>query len=131
MKVASPSATVESGLRWGRIVGLTFGLEVALFVTLVPLQKPLPLRAWFAAVAVGCVLFGYLAGRLAARGLQSRAVLHGLLVGLIATAIYIVVCMVGPGGLAAALAVYGAPLYILLNALRIVSCTIGAVHGRG
>jgi hypothetical protein len=116
-------------MRWGRIVGLAFGLEVALFVTLVPLQKPLPLRAWFAAVAIGCVLFGYIAGRLAARGLRSGAVLHGFLVGVIATAIYIVLCMVGPGGLPAAVAAYGAPLYVLLNALRIVSCTIGAMHG--
>jgi len=130
MTIGQTLTTPRDGMRWGRIVGLAFALEAALFVTLVPLQKPLPLRTWFAAVVVGCALFGYLAGRLAARGLKSRAVLHGLLVGVIATAIYLVLCMLGPGGLAAAVAVYGAPLYVLLNALRIAGCAVGAIHGR-
>ena len=116
-------------MRWGRIVLLAFALEATLFVTLVPLQNPLPLRTWFVAVMIGCALFGYIAGRLAARGLQSQAVAHGLLVGVLATAIYIVLCMLGPGGLAAAVAFYGALLFVLLNALRIVGCTIGASHG--
>src|SRR5215467_11674595 len=105
-------------MRWGRVIGLAFALEAALFVTLVPLQNPLALRPWFVAVTIGCVLFGYIAGRLAARGLTSRAVLHGLLVGVLATIIYIVLCLVAPGGIAAAIAVYGAPLYVSLNALR-------------
>jgi len=117
-------------MRWGRIIGLAFALEATLFITLVPLQKPLPLRAWFVAVSIGCVVFGYIAGRLAARGLRSQAALHGFLVGVFATAIYIVLCVVGPGGLAAAVAFYGAPLYVLLNALRIGGCTIGAIYGR-
>jgi hypothetical protein len=116
-------------MRWGRIVGLAFALEVTLFVTLVPLQKPLGLRPWFVAVTIGCVLFGYIAGRLAARGLTSRAALHGLLVGVLATIIYLVLCMLGPGGLSAAVGFYGAPLYVLLNALRIASCVTGAIHG--
>jgi len=117
-------------MRWGRIVGLAFALEATLFVTLVPLQKPLALRTWFVAVTVGCLIFGYIAGRLAARGLASRAALHGLLVGVLATIIYIVLCAVAPGGIAAAIAVYGAPLYLTLNALRIVGCVAGAMHAR-
>jgi hypothetical protein len=55
-------------------------------------------------------------------------VLNGLLVGVLATAIYIALCMLGPGGLPAAVAVYGAPLYVLLNALRIAGCVVGAMH---
>jgi hypothetical protein len=117
-------------MRWGRIVGLAFALEAALFVTLVPLQKPLPLRTWFVAVTIGCVLLGYIAGRLAARGLSSRAILHGLLVGVLATVIYIVLCAVAPGGIAAAIALYGALLYVSLNALRIAGCVAGAMHAK-
>ena len=109
---------------------MAFALEAALFVTLVPLQKPLAQRTWFVAVAIGCAVFGYIAGRLVARGLTSRAVLHGLLVGVLATIIYLVLCMVGPGGLAAAVAFYGAPLYVSVNALRIAGCTAGAMHGK-
>jgi hypothetical protein len=116
-------------MRWGRIVGLAFALEAALFVTLVPLQPLISQRLWFVAVTIGCALFGCLAGRFAARGLTSRAVLHGLLVGILATIIYIGLCLAGPGGIAAAVAVYGAPLYVSLNVLRIVSCAAGAMHG--
>src|SRR5215472_7633968 len=115
-------------MRWGRIVGLAFALEAALFVTLVPLQKPLALKPWFVAVAIGCALFGYIAGRLAARGLTARGALHGLLIGVIATTIYLALCMLGPGGLPAAVSLYGAPLYVLLNLLRIVACVTGAMH---
>jgi hypothetical protein len=125
MIVATPARV---RIRWGRIVGLAFALEAVLFATLVPLQQVLSLKAWFAAVAIGCVLFGYIAGRLAARGLTSGAVLHGLLVGALATIIYLVLCMLGPGGLPAAIAVYGAPLYVSVNALRIAGCTAGAFH---
>jgi Na+/proline symporter len=115
-------------MHWGRIVGLAIALEAMLFVTLVPLQTRLDLRAWFVAVTIGCVLFGYIAGRLAARGLTARAALHGLLVGVLATIIYLVLCMLGPGGLSAAVDLYGAPLYVLLNALRIVACVTGAIR---
>ena len=115
-------------MRWGRIVGLAFALEAALFATLLPLQALLPLRVWFVVVGIGCALLGYVTGRLAARGLTSRAALHGLLVGILATIIYLVLNLVGPGGLAAAVDAYGAPLFVLLNALRVVSCTVGAIH---
>jgi len=126
----APAASAGDRLRWGRVIGLAFALEVVLFVTLVPLQPLLARNTWFAAVTFGCALFGYIAGRLAARGLRSQAVLHGLLVGILATIIYLAICTLAPGGIAAAVAVYGAPLFVLLNALRIAGCTVGAVHGR-
>ena len=115
-------------IRWGRVVGLAFALEAALFAALVPLQAVLSLHVWFVAVAVGCAVFGYAAGRLAARGLTSQAVLHGILVGVIATGIYLVINLLAPGGLAAAVAFYGAPLFVAVNALRIVGCAAGAFH---
>ena len=119
---------MAADIRWGRVIGLAFALEVALFAALVPLQPLLSLHVWFAAIAVGVALFGYVAGRLAARGVKSGAVLNGLLVGVLATIIYLVLCALGPGGIPAAVAVYGAPLYILLNGLRVVACTAGAFH---
>jgi hypothetical protein len=115
-------------IRWARVIGLAFALEAVLFASLVPLQQVISQRLWFVLVAIGCAVFGYIAGRLAARGLTSGVVLNGLLVGVLATIIYIVLCMLGPGGLPAAIAAYGAPLYILNNALRIAGCVIGAVH---
>ena len=114
-------------IRWGRVIGLAFALEAALFAALVPLQSLLSQKTWFAVVAAGCALFSFIAGWLVARGLSSRAMLHGFLVGAIATCIYIALCMLGPGGLGAAVAFYGAPLYVSLNALRIAGCVIGAI----
>ena len=115
-------------IRWGRIVGLAFALEAVLFATLVPLISRLSWSRLMLAIAAGCLVFGYVAGRLVARGLTSGAALHGLLVGVIATAIYIAINLAQPGGLAAAVMFYGAPLFVGINALRIVGCVAGAAQ---
>ena len=115
-------------IRWGRVVGYAFALEAVLFATLLPLQAVLSLHVWFVAVAIGCAVFAYAAGWLAARGLASRAVLHGTLVGAVATGIYLVINLFAPGGLAAAAAFYGLTFFVLLNALRIAGCAAGAFH---
>jgi hypothetical protein len=128
MTVVQTSTSSRNHIRWGRVIGLAFALEAALFAALVPLQQVLSLRVWFAAVAIGCALFGYIAGRIAARGLQSGAVLQGLLVGVIATGIYLLINLLSPGGLAAAVTFYGAPLFVAVNALRIAGCAAGAFH---
>jgi hypothetical protein len=113
-------------IRWGRIIGLAIALEAVLFVTLVPLISRLGHVWLMTAIAAGCAIFGYVAGRLAARGLQSDRLLHGLLVGIIATAIYLAINVFQPGGIGAALAFYGATLFVAVNALRIVGCLAGA-----
>lgn len=124
----TPVARVHSGIRWRRVVGIAFALEAALFVVLVPLQRLLGLRVWFAAVAIGCFVFGYAAGLWVARGVASRCALHGFLVGAVATLIYLTICALAPGGIPAAAAMYGTSLYLLNNALRIAGCTLGAMH---
>ena len=116
-------------IRWGRVIGLAFALEAALFATLLPIQPLLSVRNWIVAVTIACAVLAYVAGRLAGRRLPPRAaVLHGLLVGALATIIYLVICAAGPGGIPAAAAFYGIVLYVVLNALRIAGCTVGAMH---
>ena len=122
------TVAIDRGIRWGRVVGIAFALEVVLFAVLVPIQQLLGLTAWFAAVAIGCLVFGYAAGRWVARGVTTRPALHGVLVGAVATLIYLAICALAPGGIPAAAAVYGTPLYVLNNALRIAGCALGAVH---
>ena len=122
------AVAIDGGVRWGRVVGIAFALEAVLFAVLVPIQPLLDLTVWFAAVAIGCLVFGYAAGRWVARGLTSRLALHGFLVGAVATLIYLALCALAPGGIPAAAAVYGTPLYILNNALRIAGCALGAVQ---
>jgi len=118
-------------IHWGRIAGLAFALEAALFATLLPLQPLISPKQWLWAVAAGCALFSYIAGWLAGRRLPSRRLLHGFLVGVLATAIYVAINQFQPGGVLAAVAFYGAPLFLLLNLLRIAGCTIGAAGARG
>ena len=124
----SSAGAIGTGVRWGRVVGIAFALEVVLFAVLVPIQSLLALNVWIAAVATGCLVFGYAAGRWLARGVTSRLALHGFLVGAVATLIYLAICAVAPGGIPAAAAVYGLPLYILNNVLRIAGCVLGAVQ---
>ena len=126
--VQTSAVAIDSGVRWGRVVGIAFALEAVLFAVLVPMQGLLGLTVWFAAVAIGCFVFGYAAGRWVARGVTSRLALHGLLVGAVATLIYLALCALAPGGIPAAAAIYGTPLYILNNALRIAGCSLGAAH---
>jgi len=128
MTVQTPAVAIESGVRWGRVVGIAVALEAVLFVVLVPIQQLLGLTVWFAAVAIGCFVLGYAAGLWVARGVTSRRALHGLLVGAVATLIYLAICALAPGGIPAAAAVYGTPLYMLNNALRIAGCALGAMH---
>ncbi len=117
-------------MRWGRIVGFAFALEAALFAALLPLQPYVSKKIFIATVTVACALFAYVAGRLVARGLPSGAAVHAVLVGVLATIIYLVVCAAGPGGIPAAAAYYGTGIYVLLNALRIAGCAVGAITVR-
>ena len=105
---------------------IAFALEVLLFAVLVPVQTLIGPSVWFASVAVACLVFGVGAGIWVARGVDSRPALHGLLVGVVATLIYVAICIAAPGGLPAVIATYGAPLYFLNNALRIAGCLAGA-----
>jgi hypothetical protein len=126
--VQTSAVAIDSRVRWGRVVGIAFALEAVLFAVLVPIQRLLGLTVWFATVAIGCFVFGYAAGRWVARGVTSRLALHGFLVGAVATLIYLAICALAPGGIPAAAAIYGTPLYMLNNALRIAGCALGAVH---
>ncbi len=112
-------------IRWGRVILLAVSLEAVLFVTLVPLISKLSWPRLMIVIAAGCVVFSYIAGWLVARGLSSGQVRHGFLVGTLATIIYLTICVLGPGGLSGAVAFYGAPLFVSLNALRITGCVVG------
>ena len=56
--VQTSTVAIDSGVRWARVVGIAFALEAVLFAVLVPIQRLLGLTVWFAAVAIGCFVFG-------------------------------------------------------------------------
>jgi hypothetical protein len=80
-------------------------------------------------VAVGCAVFGFLFGVWIARRVRGRFVLHGALLGIAATVLYLAIASIPPGSIPATIALYGPFLFYLNNALRIGAAMAGAAYG--
>jgi hypothetical protein len=137
--VARSKTTSPAGVQWRPILLGAIFLEVALFLVLVPIGVAFGMpgagngtdyRVFFVAVPLGCLLFGYLFGRWTGRRVASQQALHGLLVGVVAFAIYLAVCSIPPNTIAAVIAGYGAPRFWLFNGLRLVGCVAGGIVAR-
>jgi hypothetical protein len=118
-------ATISSPrLRWGRIIGGAFLLELVLVIVLVPpLQILGPDRMIpFVYPAVLILSFGVAWWLL--RKVSHNRVMHGALIGAVATAIYILLCLANPDGIRAVISMYGVFGFILANGLRIIGCAL-------
>ena len=114
-------------IHWMRV---TFGallLEVVLLVTLVPLIF-INLTVFLTAVPIGLFVFGYLVSWWILRKVPSAPILHGALIGAVATAMYLGLVFAQPGGLRAAIDMYGVPLFWFCQAMRIAGCVAGAAR---
>ena len=116
-----------SRIHWVRILLGALLLEVVLFVTLVPLSFVHP-TLFLVAVPIGCLAFGYLVTRWALRRVTSRRILHGALIGVVATVIYFGLVLSQPDGMASVVAIYGVPLFWGNNVLRIAGCVLGGMR---
>lgn len=127
-----------SRIHWVRIVLTALLLEVAITAVVAPfglifgnpLNPPVNGAAsnnapYFTAAAIGCALLGFLFGKWVARAAGSQQALHGLLLGIVATIIYVGLCSLAPGGLTAVITAYSPALYGLFNVLRIAGCWAG------
>ena len=120
---ATATATNEtsSRLRWGRIIGGAFLLELVLIIVLVPpLQFIGPQVIPYVYPAV--LIFGFLVTWWILRKVPQHPVLHGTLIGLVATAIYVGMCAANPEGIQSVINLYGLFGFIAGNALRTVGC---------
>ena len=113
-----------SQVRWPRVVIAGFLVEVGLAVTGIPLVPLLGDIVYVTAVPVLCVVIPFLIAWLATRKVPSARVLHGLLIGVVATVLYFAL-VISVSSVAEASATYGLPLFILVNALRVGSATAG------
>ena len=102
-------------------------LEVVLLVTLVPLSF-VNMTLFLTAVPIGVFAFGYLVSWWILRKVPFAPMLHGTLIGIVATALYLGLVFVQPGGFAAAVGAYGAPLFWFSQAMRIAGCVAGAAR---
>ena len=114
-------------ISWLRIVLGALLLEFVLFVVLLPISF-INATLFLIAVPIGVFAFGYLITRWLVKRLSTRLVLHGALIGAVATVVYLGLVLAQPGGIAAAVAVYGAPLFYFCQAMRIAGCMAGAMH---
>ena len=123
-----------------RVIVAAFLLEVAItavalpvgFIFGNPLQAaggpPVNGTVYFVVVAIACLVLGVVFGGWAVRKERSGFALKGLLVGVCAMAMYFGLCSLAPGGLAAVIAGYGAPMFVTFNVLRTVGCIVGAIR---
>lgn len=114
-------------IRWIRVVLGAILLELVLLVTLVPVSF-VDMTAFFIAVPIGCFAFGYLVTWWLLRKMSTDLLLHGALVGVVATAMYFALASSQPDGIKATIAVYGPTLFWTVNALRVAGCVAGAAH---
>ena len=77
-------------------------------------------------IGVGCFAAAFLVVLWLGRGIRSRLVLHGVLMGLVATLIYVGL-VAGSGQMSAALAAYGPVTFVTVNAARLVGAGLGGV----
>src|SRR5262245_61419499 len=113
-----------SQVRWLRVVIAAFLVEVGLLVTGVPLLLLVGDVVLMTVVPVLCVVVPFLVAWFATRPLPGARVLHGALIGIVATAMYFVLVVV-TASIAEASAEYGLALFIVVNALRVVSAAAG------
>ncbi len=125
-----------------RIVLAAVLLEVAIIAVAVPVGvvfgnpvqasagSPVNGTVYYAVVGLACLVLGALFGAWAVRKETTGFALKGLLVALVAMAIYFGLCSLAPGGLAAVIAGYGLTMFVMFNVLRTVGCVLGAIrHG--
>ena len=110
-----------------RIVLGALLLEVVFFTVLAPIGF-VSTTVFLVAVPISCFVFGYLVTRWLLRTLSSGFLLHGILVGVVATAMYFGLVFMQPDGLSSAIAVYGVPLFWFSQGMRIAGCVTGALH---
>jgi len=114
-------------IHWLRVVLGAMLLEIVLFAVLVPIGF-VNATLFLVTVPIGVFGFGYLVTRWLLRKVSTRLVLHGALIGIAATVMYLSLVLAQPGGIAAAITVYGAPLFYFSQAMRIAGCLAGGLR---
>jgi hypothetical protein len=138
--VQSAATPARTNLHWGRIVGGALLLELLLFVVLIPIgiaygmpggpSASTDYTIFFTAVPIGCLVGAYAVSAWTLRKVVSRRVLHGAVLGVVATLLYLAICATQPGGVAAVIAGYGPLRFWAFNALRILGAVLGVAQRR-
>ena len=116
-------------IQWIRVVLAALALELVLFAVLVPISF-VNMAAFLVAVPIGAFVFAFLVTSWLLKPVVSAVLLHGVLVGVVATIMYFGLVAAQPGGIAAAVATYGVLLFWFSQALRVAGCIAGSLFRR-
>jgi hypothetical protein len=113
-------------IHWMRVLGLAVLYEVVLIAMTVAVTLFIPLESVLSLVPIVVFVVGFPFGMWVARNLRSGFVLHGMLLGVAATVLYFGLILGTSGSIAPVVEMYGAVLFFLANALKILGCVAGA-----
>src|SRR3954453_11116931 len=97
-------------IRWGRVLGAGFLAELLVFAIVFPVLYLFGQRAFLASILIASAVMPFLFALWVGRAVDSRFVLHGALVGLVAALIYLAIAWGQPQPL----------LYKIAHGLKIV-----------
>jgi hypothetical protein len=118
--------TLKMKVRSGRIVVGAIGLELALIIVLVPLLSRVQMSILLPLSAVVVSVFGFAWGWWVVRRIQGWYVFHATATGILATLMYLALCLMNPqGGIRSVVAMYGPFFFVSGNLLRILACAAG------
>jgi hypothetical protein len=105
--------------------------EVVLILMTIPLTLVVPIEQIIPYVPALVLVVGIPFGYWVAKKLSSGFVLHGVLVGIIATILYLGLILGTSGSLTPVIEMYGPVAFFFANALKLVGCAAGAfLQGR-
>ena len=113
-------------IHWIRAFVAALLVEAVLVVITIPITRVVSMEAFVPFVGPVCFVVAFPFGMWAVKKAESGFVLHGVLVGVIATLMYLGLVLQQLGSLAPVIALYGPFLFFLANALKILGCVTGA-----
>jgi hypothetical protein len=115
------------GIRWGRILLGGFLVEVVLILMTVPIFMFMDTQAMLMIVSPALFLVDLLFAYWVAKKAPSHFLLHGLLVGVVATAIYTALVLAQFGSITPVIEMYGTVLFVTANGARFLGAGLGGV----
>ena len=113
-------------IHWGRIIVGAVALELVLIIVFVPLLSRVEMPILAPIMGVAGFAFAFASGWWVVRSVQGRYVFHATATGILATLIYLGLCLSNPdGGIRAVVAMYGFSFFVFGNLLRIFGCAAG------
>ena len=115
-------------IHWGRIIVGAIALELSLIVVFTPLLiMKVDMSILAPIITLGCLAFGFAWAWWVVRKIHGGYLPHATATGILATAIYLGLCLVNPdGGIRAVVAMYGPFYFIAANLVQILGCSAGA-----